>query len=49
MSCKDLVVLSSVDIRRFLKRFLESRFKDLEVISFGEITDTVSINVVKTI
>ncbi|MCW2477126.1 EscV/YscV/HrcV family type III secretion system export apparatus protein [Candidatus Symbiopectobacterium sp. NZEC151] len=49
MSCKDLVVLSSVDIRRFLKRFLESRFKDLEVMSFGEITDTVSINVVKTI
>ena len=49
VSCKDLVVLSSVDIRRFLKRFLESRFKDLEVMSFGEITDTVSINVVKTI
>lgn len=49
ISCKDLVVLSSVDIRRFLKRFLETRFKDLEVMSFGEITDSVSINVIKTI
>ncbi|CNF34729.1 EscV/YscV/HrcV family type III secretion system export apparatus protein [Yersinia kristensenii] len=49
ISCKDLVVLSSVDIRRFLKKFLESRFKDLEVMSFGEITDSVSINVINTI
>ncbi len=49
ISCLDLVVLSSVDIRRFLKRFLEARFKDLEVMSFGEVTDTVSISVIKTI
>lgn len=49
ISCRDLVVLSSVDIRRFLKRFLEARFKDLEVMSFGEVTDTVSISVIKTI
>lgn len=49
ISYRDLVVLSSVDIRRFLKRFLETRFKDLEVMSFGEITDSVSINVIKTV
>lgn len=49
ISCRDLVVLTSVDIRRFLKRFIESRFKDLEVMSFGEISDSVSLNVIKTI
>lgn len=49
ISYKDLVVLSSIDIRRFMKRFLETRFKDLEVMSFGEITDTVSLNVIRTI
>ncbi len=49
ISCRDLVVLTSVDIRRFLKRFIETRFKDLEVMSFGEISDSVSINVIKTI
>lgn len=49
ISCRDLVVLCAVDIRRFLKKFLETRFKDLEIMSFGEITDSVSINVIKTI
>lgn len=49
ISYKDLVVLSSVDIRRFLKKFIETRFKDLEIMSFGEITDSVSINMIKTI
>lgn len=49
ISYKDLVVLSSIDVRRFMKRFLENRFKDLEVMSFGEITDNVSLNVIRTI
>ena len=48
-SHKDLVVLSSVDIRRFLKRLIESRFKNIEVISYGEITDSVSIDIIKTV
>ncbi|WP_380178841.1 EscV/YscV/HrcV family type III secretion system export apparatus protein [Kalamiella sp. sgz302252] len=46
---RDVVVLSSVDIRRFLKKFLEVNFRELEVISFAEITDNVSVNVIKTI
>ncbi|GGY24015.1 EscV/YscV/HrcV family type III secretion system export apparatus protein [Paludibacterium paludis] len=49
MSQKDLVLLASVDVRRFLKKLIESRFRDLEVLSFGEITDTVSVNVIKTL
>ncbi len=43
------VVLASVDIRRFLKKFLESRFKSLDVISFAELAEGVEINVIKTI
>lgn len=46
---KDLVLLASVDIRRFLKKLIENRFRDLEVLSFGEITDSVSVNVIKTL
>lgn len=49
MSRKDYVILASIDIRRFLKRFLESRFKDLEVLSFGEISEGISIDVIKSI
>lgn len=46
---KEIVLLTSVDIRRFVKKFLETSFRDLEVISYGELTDTVSVNVLKTI
>jgi type III secretion protein V len=46
---KDMVVLTAVDVRRFVKRLIETRFRDLEVLSFGEITENISINVVKSI
>lgn len=46
---KDMVILASVDIRRFIKKFIEGRFRELDVISFGEISDTISVNVIKTI
>ena len=46
---KDLVLLASVDVRRFIKKLIETRFRDLEVVSFGEISDSVSVNVIKSI
>lgn len=46
---KDIVLLTSVDVRRFIKKLIENRFPDLEVVSFGEITDSKSVNVIKTI
>jgi type III secretion protein V len=46
---KDMVVLASVDIRRYIKKLIESRFRELDVISFGEISDTISVNIIKTI
>ncbi|EAP5244049.1 type III secretion system export apparatus protein InvA [Salmonella enterica] len=46
---KDLVLLTSVDVRRFIKKMIEGRFPDLEVLSFGEIADSNSVNVIKTI
>lgn len=46
---KDMVMLTSVDIRRFMKKFIESRFKELDVLSFGELTESVSVNVIRTI
>ncbi len=49
ISQKDLVVLTSVDIRRFVKKLLEVRFKDLDVISFGEVASNVDVNVLKVI
>lgn len=46
---KDLVILTSIDIRRFVKKLLESKYTDLEVLSFGEITDSIQVDVLKTI
>ncbi|TKI05085.1 EscV/YscV/HrcV family type III secretion system export apparatus protein [Martelella alba] len=46
---KDMVLLTSVDIRRFVKKFIENRFRDLEVMSYGELTEVVNVNVIKTI
>jgi type III secretion protein V len=46
---KDIVLLTAVDVRRFLKKLVEARFRELEVLSFGEITDSVSVNVLRTV
>ncbi|WP_413735599.1 EscV/YscV/HrcV family type III secretion system export apparatus protein [Sodalis sp. RH21] len=46
---KDMVLLTSVDVRRFIKKLIETRFRDLEVMSFGELTEAVNVNVIKTI
>ncbi|VVP32303.1 Invasion protein InvA [Pseudomonas fluorescens] len=46
---KDLVILASVDVRRYIKKLIEGRFRELDVISFGEISDTISVNVIKTL
>lgn len=46
---KDFVLLTSVEIRRFVKRYLEPAYPDLEVLSYGELTDSVSVNMLKTL
>jgi len=46
---KDLIVLTAVDVRRFVKKLLETRFRDLDVISFGEVASNVEVNVLKVI
>jgi type III secretion protein V len=46
---KDMVLLCSIDVRRYIKKLIEGRFKELDVMSFGEISETVSVNVIKTL
>jgi type III secretion protein V len=45
----DLVVLASIEVRRYLKRLIEPRFPELEVLSFGEVAEGVDVNVLRTI
>ncbi|MFJ4454735.1 EscV/YscV/HrcV family type III secretion system export apparatus protein [Pseudomonas sp. NPDC089392] len=46
---KDMVILASVDVRRYIKKLIEGRFRELEVVSFGEISDAISVKVIKTL
>ncbi|MGY4730894.1 EscV/YscV/HrcV family type III secretion system export apparatus protein [Burkholderia pyrrocinia] len=48
-SQRDMVLLTSMEVRRFVKRLIESRFPELEVLSFGEVADSIEIDVLKTI
>ncbi|WP_175924621.1 EscV/YscV/HrcV family type III secretion system export apparatus protein [Burkholderia latens] len=45
----DVVVLTSMEVRRFVKRLIESRFAELEVLSFGEVADGVEVDVLRTV
>ncbi|MGE6332973.1 EscV/YscV/HrcV family type III secretion system export apparatus protein, partial [Stenotrophomonas sp. NPDC077659] len=45
----DVVLLVAPDVRRFVKRFIENRLPTLAVLSFSEISDTVNIDVVKSL
>lgn len=45
----DVLLLVAPDIRRFVKRFIENRLPNLAVLSFSEISDTVNIDVVRSL
>lgn len=49
LSVRDVNVLVPVDIRRFVKKILEGRFPELDVLSFNEVSEMVKVNVIKTI
>ncbi|MEX6424001.1 EscV/YscV/HrcV family type III secretion system export apparatus protein [Providencia manganoxydans] len=49
LSIRDVNVLVPVDIRRFVKKILEGRFPELEVLSFNEVSEMVKVNIIKTI
>ncbi|HDN2512173.1 TPA: EscV/YscV/HrcV family type III secretion system export apparatus protein [Providencia rettgeri] len=49
LSIRDVNMLVPIDIRRFVKKILEGRFPELEVLSFNEVSETIKVNVIKTI
>ncbi|MFF7062388.1 EscV/YscV/HrcV family type III secretion system export apparatus protein [Pseudomonas sp. NPDC008258] len=46
---KDMVILASVDVRRYIKKLIEGRFRELDVVSYGELSDAISVSVIKTL
>ncbi|MCY0387215.1 EscV/YscV/HrcV family type III secretion system export apparatus protein [Robbsia sp. Bb-Pol-6] len=46
---RDFVLLASMDVRRYTRTLIESRFPGLQVISFGEVSDNVELDVLGNI
>lgn len=49
LSLDDIVLLTSADTRRFVKRVIEPHYPQLDVISYTEITDQSRINIIHTV
>lgn len=49
LSLDDIVLLTSADTRRFVKRVIEQQYPQLDVLSYTEITDQSLINVIHTV
>lgn len=45
----ELVIMCSMDIRRFVKKLLENKFTDLDVLSWQEISDHSQLQIVATV
>lgn len=43
------VLLCAVDIRRFVKKLVERRFPELDVVSFAEVSDSVQIDIAASV
>jgi type III secretion protein V len=43
------VLLCAVDVRRFVKKLIERRFPDLDVLSFAEVADSVHIEIATSV
>jgi len=46
---RDVILLVAQDIRRFVKKLIEITYPDCEVLSFGDISSTVNVNILDSI
>ena len=46
---QDYIFLTAIDVRRFVKKLIESQYPQLSVLSYDEITSDIEINVLQSI
>ncbi len=46
VNARDIILLVSLDIRRFVKKIIEANYPEMEVISYGDISSTININAI---
>lgn len=46
MDARDIILMVSLDIRRFVKKLVEGTYPEMEVLSFGDISTSVKVDIV---
>lgn len=46
INARDIILMVSLDIRRFVKKLVEEHYPEMDVLSFGEISQSVDIDVI---
>lgn len=46
INARDIVLLVSVDIRRFVKKLIEGSYPDMEVLSYGDVASEIDIEII---
>ena len=46
MDARDIILMVSLDIRRFVKKIIEGTYPEMEVLSFGEISAGIDVDVI---
>jgi len=49
INSRDIVLMVSMDIRRFVKKIIESRYPEMEVLSYVDISSGINIDVIGTL
>lgn len=46
VDARDIILMVSIDIRRFVKKIVEGTYPEMEVLSFGDISSGVKVDVI---
>lgn len=46
VNARDIILIVSLDIRRFVKKLVEEHYPEMDVLSFGKVSQSVDIDVI---
>ncbi len=49
VNARDIILMVSLDIRRFVKKIIEGSYPEMEVLSYGDVASDVDVDVIGTL
>jgi type III secretion protein V len=49
VNARDIILMVSLDIRRFVKKIIEGSYPEMEVLSYGDVASGVDVDVIGTL